>query len=340
MQVFRSSNLRYGPIVQRKKIQMLTINSQETHCVLRSRRMARDINVDRIKKLWILDLVIQQGSLKKASLVARVSPSAISQTLTSLENSYGRPLLVREKGSVTPTQDALSLLEIVRPAFDVFERLKDMSTQSVPEISWLNFGTYESIAIDLLPGLIHSLKHKLPNMRLGLRVSRTSSLLTMVRKGELCSALIAQVDDLSRFYVKDVAQDKLGLFVSKNHPIANMGARAIEEYGLGSLTQAKDGLPLYFTKFMKQFSLGRPNILSDSFETLRAGAAAGSIVSVLPHRVAARDNELLDISLLVSKSKKLKEEGTHSICVVSQVSCDREETDFIAEEATRLLARR
>lgn len=318
---------------------MLTFDTHHSQCMLKYKPMARDINVDQIKKLWILDLVIQQGSLKKASLVARVSPSAISQTLTSLESSYGKPLLIREKGSVTPTQDALSILQIVRPAFDAFERLKDMSSESVPEISWLNFGTYESIAIDLLPGLLHSLKQKLPNMRLGLRVCRTSSLLTMVRKGELCSALIAQVDDLSRFYVKDVAEDKLGLFVAKNHPIAERGAHAIEEYGLGSLTPGKDGLPLYFTKFLKQFNLGRPSILSDSFETLRAGAAAGSIVSVLPHRVAARDQDLIDISQLVSKTKKLKSDGLHRICVVSQVSCDREETDFIAEEATRLLSR-
>ncbi len=318
---------------------MLTIHTQPNICMVKSHSMGRDLNVDQIKKLWILDLVIQQGSLKKASLVARVSPSAISQTLTSLEGAYGKPLLIREKGSVTPTQDALSILQIVRPAFDAFDRLRDMSADNVPEISWLNFGTYESIAIDLLPGLLHSLKQKLPNMRLGLRVCRTSNLLTMVRKGELCSALIAQVDDLSRFYVKDVAEDTLGLFVAKNHPIASRGAHAIEEYGLGSLTPGKDGLPLYFTKFLKQFNLGRPSILSDSFETLRAAAASGSIVSVLPHRVATRDNDLIDISSSLVKTKKLKSDGLHSICVVSQVSCDREETDFIADEATRLLAR-
>jgi len=150
----------------------------------------RDLNVDQIKKLWVLDLIIQSGSLKKAALQAKVSPSAISQSLSSLEQSIGKPLLVRDRGSMLPTPDAMSILEVVRPAFAAFERLRDLQQTPAPQMSWLNFGTYESIAIDVLPGLILSLRERMPNLKLGLRVSRTANLLTMVRKGELCSALI------------------------------------------------------------------------------------------------------------------------------------------------------
>ncbi len=302
--------------------------------------MARDLNVDQIKKLWILDLVIQQGSLKKASLQAKVSPSAISQTLTSLEHSFGKPLLIREKGAVTPTQDAIAILEVVRPAFEAFDRLRDLNGAPVPKISWMNFGTYESIAIDLLPGLIHSLRQKLPTLRLGLRISRTSNLLTMVRKGELCSALITEVDDLDRFYVKQVTEDRLGLYVSKKHAIAADGLSAIEKFGFGSLAPGKDGLPRYFTKFLRQYDLTKPSIVSDSFETLRAAAAAGAIVAVLPNRVAKRLDDLLELAPSVSTPKTPKETGRHKIYIVSQTNCDREEADFVAEEAKRLLGER
>lgn len=299
--------------------------------------MSRDLNVDQIKKLWILDLVIHHGSLKKASLQAKVSPSAVSQTLTALENSLGKPLLIREKGSVTPTQDALAILNVVRPAFEAFDKLRDLNGAPVPKISWMNFGTYESIAIDILPGLIHVLNQKLPNLRLGLRVSRTANLLSMVRKGELCSALITEVDDLDRFYIKNVADDRLGVFVSNKHSISELGWSAIEKYGFGSLTPGKDGLPRYFSKFLKQHDLSKPSILSDSFETLRAATAAGSIVAVLPNRVAKRHDDLLEITPKSSTGKVLKECGHHQIYVVSQASCDRAETDFVADEAQRLL---
>jgi DNA-binding transcriptional LysR family regulator len=303
-------------------------------------RMSRDLNVDQIKKLWILNLVIQQGSLKKAALQAKVSPSAISQTLTSLEHSFGKPLLIREKSGVTPTPEAISILDVVQPAFAAFDRLKDLNGAPAPKITWMNFGTYESIAIDLLPGLIHSLRNKLPSMRLGLRISRTSNLLTMVRKGELCSALITEVDDLDRFYVKQVTEDRLGLYVSKKHAVANDGLSAIENYGFGSLAPGKDGLPRYFTKFLRQYDLPKPSTLSDSFETLRAAAAAGAIVAVLPNRVAQRLDDLQELTPKSASGKPAKETGRHKICVVSQKNCDREETDFIADEAAKQLGDR
>lgn len=301
--------------------------------------MARDLNVDQIKKLWILSLIVQYGSLKEAASRAKVSPSAISQTLSSLEQAFGKPLLIRERGAMTPTQDAIALLDVIRPAFAVFEKLQEINRGPAPKISWMNFGTYESLAIELLPKLMHSLNQKLPGLRLGLRISRTAQLLTMLRKGELCSALITEVDDLGRLYVKEVAEDRLGVYVSSRHPIAKLGWAAIENVGLGSLSPGKDGLPRYFTRFAKQLNLRQPMLLSDSFEALRTAAAAGSIVSVLPSRVAKRNDDLLEIFPVTQKSS-LQDLGHHKILLVAPPNCDREESEFVGEEAKRILQAR
>jgi DNA-binding transcriptional LysR family regulator len=298
--------------------------------------MTRDLNVDQIKKLWVLDLIIRSGSLRKAALQAKVSPSAVSQTLSTLERSIGKPLLVRNKGEVAPTQDAIAILEVVRPAFEAFERLRDLSQMSPPQLTWLNFGTYESIAVDILPGLIHRLRTVMPHLRLGLKISRTANLLSMVRKGELCSALITEVDDLGRFYAKEVYVDQLGFFVSKRHPISQLGWRAVREFGVGSLSPGKDGLPRYFTRFLKQLGGIRPSVQSESFESLRSAAAAGVLVSVLPYRVAHRHDDLLEI---FPQGSKKTEQGKHRILVVSQANCDIEEVDFLALETGRILQR-
>jgi DNA-binding transcriptional LysR family regulator len=235
---------------------------------------------------------------------------------------------------VTPTQDAVSILDIVRPAFEAFDRLKDLSHVEAPQMTWLNFGTYESIAIDILPGLIHRLRTTLPNLRLGLRVSRTSELLSMVRKGELCSALITETDDLSRFYKREVYEDRLGFYVSAKHPIADLGWRAATTLGVASLIPGKDGLPRYFKKFLRQLNGIRPAIQSDSFETLRASAAAGVMVSVLPNRVARRHDDLKEV---FPEGLKNRESGKHRLLVVSQANCDIAEVDFLAAETSRLL---
>lgn len=296
----------------------------------------RDLNVDQIKKLFVLDLIIQTGSLKKAALQAKVSPSAVSQSLSSLERSLGKTLLIRDKGLVSPTQDALAILEVVRPAFDAFDRLRDLNNTPVPKMTWLNFGTYESIAIDILPGLVHSLREKMPSLKLGLRISRTSNLLTMVRKGELCSALISEVDDLSRFYSKEVCVDRLGVFISPHHVLNQLGWKGLEKIGYGSLAPGKDGLPRYYMKYARQLGQIRPFVLSDSFEALRAAAAAGTLAAVLPHRVASRADDLIELT----PPRDQKENGRHRLLIVSQINCDPNENDFVAEETARLLARR
>tara|TARA_R110002049_G_scaffold73221_5_gene189472 strand:- start:675 stop:1568 length:894 start_codon:yes stop_codon:yes gene_type:complete len=296
--------------------------------------MSRDLNVDQIKKLWILDLVLAHKSLKHAALQAKVTPSAISQTLTSLEQSFGRPLLIREKGSVLPTPDAIAILKIVKPAFEAFEKLKDINGEPVPELSWINFGTYESIAINILPGLISSFEKKIPNLRLGLKISRTASLLTMLRKGELCSALITENDNLDRFYTVDVAEDRLGLYISKN---LTPSKQLLDKIGYGSLEPGRDGLPRYFSKFLKQINIDRPMILSDSFESLRAAASGGAIAAVLPDRVASRNDDLIEVTSLKATKKGSKDIGLHRLIVVGQTNCDKEEINFVATETERLL---
>lgn len=302
-------------------------------CVLNT-GMKNDLNVDQIKKLWILDLIIQSGSLKGAAARAKISPSAVSQSLTNLEKNVGKSLIIREKGTVIPTQDALSILEVVRPAFEAFDRLSELGSQPVPQMTWLNFGSYESIAVEILPGLIHRLREKMPNLRLGLRISRTGHLLTMVRKGELCSAIITEVDDLDRFYKVEVAEDRLGVYVSARQPISQLGWKATETYGLGSLSAGKEGLPRYYSRFLKRMGTIKPTVLSESFETLRAATVSGAIVSVLPHRVAMRGNDLVEIT----PEGTAKDAGIHKIFVVSQANCDREEADFLADETKRLLS--
>ncbi len=297
--------------------------------------MKNDLNVDQIKKLWILDLIVQAGSLRGAAQIAKVTPSAVSQALSTLEKNVGKPLVIRDRGEILPTQDALSILEVVRPAFDAFHRLSELGSHPVPKMAWLSFGTYESIAINILPGLIHRLREKMPNLKLNVHISRTAQLLTMTRKGELCSALITETEDLDRLYVKLVAEECLGFFVSRKHPIAELGWSAIKSFGIGSLAPGKSGLPRYYTKFMRQLGGEKTTILSDSFETLRCAAAAGQAVSVLPHRVAYRADDLMEI---YPDNRRPKErQGQHKILIVSPGNCDPEEADFLATEARALL---
>lgn len=295
--------------------------------------VGKDLNVDQIKKLWILDLIVQTGSLKKASLKAKVTPSAVSQSLTQLEEIVGKPLLIRNKNSVIATTEAEAILNIVRPAFDVFEKIKNLNNVEAPHISWINFGTYESVAVDILPGLIEVFRTQMPKTKLGLRIARTQELINMVRKGELCAALITEVDDLNRLHVEPIYTDELGFFVNPSMPIAKLGWAAVEKFGYGTISPPKIGYPRYYSRFIKQMKGLKPIVRSESFEALRAAAVSGSIISVLPQRVGKRKNDLVQIS----PPEKSYDKGEHRLLMIGTLNCDKEELSFLAKQCKKFL---
>jgi DNA-binding transcriptional LysR family regulator len=298
--------------------------------------MLRTMNVDYIKKLWTLNLVVQLGSLKKAAVTAKVSASAVSQAVSSLEKACGKPLLVRSRGTAVPTPEALSLLKRVRPAFAVFEQL-DGATISVdaPAMTNLNFGTYESIALDVLPRLFAKVHQQLPNTRLCVRISRTGNLLSMVRKGELYTALVTETDNVDRLLVEAVGTDEMGFYVARDLPIGKMAWDAITHVGVGTLAPGRDGYPRYMARFLKQLGLVKPFMRSDSFEVLSAVASAGFLVATLPNRVAKRNPDLMEI--FPPGRKSWDGLGLHSRNLVGLMGCDREEFDFLAREIRKIL---
>lgn len=232
-----------------------------------------------------------------------------------------------------PTPEAIAILATIDPAFNAFSKLNELGSHPVPKLTWLEFGTYESLAVDILPGLIRNLKTKLPRLRLGLTIGRSDSLTTMIHKGELCSALITETDDMDRFYSVAVGKDRLGLYTSARNPILFRGPAALKNIEYGSLSPGKHGLPRYFQKFVTRLNCRKPSVTSESFEALRAVAVDGMVAAVLPHRVASRRQDLVEIT----PAGETKTSGEHGIFVISQRNCDEEEANFIAGEIKRLM---
>ncbi|MCB0393310.1 MAG: LysR family transcriptional regulator [Bdellovibrionales bacterium] len=297
--------------------------------------MNKELNLEHLKKIWYLKIISDHKSLQKAAANAKVSPSAISQSLTSLEKIVGKPLVIREKGLARLTPEAMILLEKAQLAFDAVENLNFLESTTVPKMTWLNFGAYESIAIDILPGLVERLRNTNPMVKLGLRISRSHQLISMVRKGELCSAVITETEDRQRLKTREIGRDTLGLYVSKNFDYNERTHALIDRIGYGTLSPSRAGLPRYFVKFKNSLGLKNPALMSDSFETLRVAASSGAIAAILPARVAHRNDDLVEIGQVLNpKSQSL---GDHGIWLIGQSACDSDEFEFLARETSRFL---
>jgi DNA-binding transcriptional LysR family regulator len=284
--------------------------------------------VEHAKKLWILEQVLETGSFRAAALKAKVSAPAISQALSSLEKLVGKPLLIRKDGRVFATDAAEQLLAVARPAIQALCELSIRTESSdVPNIAWISFGAYESLAVDLLPKLTEGLQLKLPKLKLTVRIANNSSLATRVRNGELCAAVVEESANLGRLLSVPVGQDRLGCYVAASIPESKRSWDA--QRSIGTISPGSDGHAPYYSKFVQSIfgKNFRPSVLSDSYEALRSSAVYGSVMAILPTRVAnRRPGELVEIT---PTEVSARTNGTHNILLISQPNCDPEEIRFL-----------
>lgn len=298
--------------------------------------MRNELPFDQLKKIWTLNLIVEAGSLKKAVAQSKVSPSAISQTLSSLEKSIGKPLIIRNRGSVEPTKTCKELLDSFRPAFQLLQNLGDPNAQIVLRLAYLDIGAYESLAIRLFPDFIRHIREDSPKAKINVVTGRTAQLLTMLRKGELCVAIVVNNDNLDKFYKKTLYEDRLGFYVAKDSALAEAGWSAVEAGEVGLLAAGTDGHPVYMSRFLRQLGSGfKPIFSSDSYDTLLQVALRGSLISILPEKLAEPyADQLVE---LTPPSGPLKEQGQHSVMLVSQPNCDEIETQYIYDGLRRCI---
>jgi len=292
--------------------------------------------LDHIRKLWLLELIIDSGSFRTAAARAKVTQSALSQAMSQLESAFGRSLLKRGRGVVEPTQHGIELLERVRPILEAVARVSDEGEEDAPELAWLSLGAYESFAVPMIAPLMARLKRRCPGMRLTLRVARSGTLATMVRQGELCMAVVRENDLIGRLPSFPLAEDRFAFYASPLHPAAQLGFAALKEQDIGTLAAGSEGQPLAYRRLVEAAGLARQlTFVSDSYAALMAATLAGAVVAILPESLALTAGgdlvEIRDETL----SPKL---GRHQILLLSRPNCDDRENEFLASELRAVIA--
>ena len=289
--------------------------------------MMKSESLDDLKKIFILKSIIELKSLNKTAQRHKVTVSAISQTLKSLELKVGAPLLVRKKSNFEPTETAVALVKKSEPAFQLISQIFHQESDCVLKMDYLDLGAYESLALRVIPQLSSKIHADFPEIRLNFQISRTGQLIKKVRSGELCMALVAETDLGDDLRSDHVADDELGLFYCQN-TFGELQLEDLAKYPLGSIAPGDDGVQGYFKQFTQQFPGFKPTVICDSFEILRNLTEKGQVVATLPRRVASCSQKPL--SEIRPRGEKWFT-GSHSINLVSLKTCDQAEIDYIVK---------
>ncbi len=296
------------------------------------------IDMGNIKKVWVLKKVLELGSLRKASQSLKITPSAVSQNLKSLEETFKQPLIVRHKnGLVSASKEAQQLIERCEVVFSAFDQL-NIQMQSKFRIDYIELGVYEALSCYFLPLFFERLKNLFPHLHVKVYTDKNDKLLKFLRQGKICSALLAADSFLLEgFYTEAVFETELGFYISSiSSGISLTLEEALEEKKLAMLSAEEEGLPLYMSQFLNQFSKNKnskklnPSFIADNYDLIRQVALVNDYIAILPKYIAEKNKG--EFQELKPASGELKNKGRHTLFLVSEKYCDRKEAHFLSEQ--------
>ncbi len=140
----------------------------------------------------LIDLAETRNITNTAKRLGYTQPGA-SHILKKIETELGFSVIFREKYGVTLTPAAELLLPQIRKIMAEQERLR----QTVSSINGLEYGkvtigAYSSVAIHLLPEILHEFKHIHPNLDIDIREGGADRILEWMDKNLIDCAFISR----------------------------------------------------------------------------------------------------------------------------------------------------
>src|SRR3569832_1681626 len=133
--------------------------------------------------------VVDAGGFTRAGERVHRTQSTVSQQIKRLEESVGRPLLVRERRQATPTDEGERLLTYARRILALEQEARDVVAQPVSD-GVVRIGIPEDFAAYRLVELLSDYVRGRPTLRLDMRSGLSATNRAALERGELDVALV------------------------------------------------------------------------------------------------------------------------------------------------------
>ncbi|WP_141430749.1 LysR family transcriptional regulator [Bacillus sp. 03113] len=174
-----------------------------------------------LAKLEIFLKAVELGNLSRAAETLNLTQSGVSHAVRSLESEYGFLLLSRNKAGVQLTENGRRVLKYAREILNYNEQLKqEIAAINGLEAGAIRIGTFTSVSIHWLPGIINQFRHEHPRIEISLMEGDYSDIETWIHNGviDLGFMSLPSSDNLEVIPLKN---DRMLCIVPQNHPLTN-----------------------------------------------------------------------------------------------------------------------
>ncbi len=249
----------------------------------------------KIHQLMYFIEAARQEHIGKAAKILAISPSAISHSISALEEELGRELFSKQGKNILLTSHGKLLMERVSKLMAELDAIKEELTSEDADLQ----GTYRMAASHLLcPQLLlpawAGVQAKNPRLRAELFTLRSADVLSGVSSGEYDFGICFSPQSHASIQIKPLYRGQLLIAVRPEHPVLKVNGkrerlRRVSEYPC-ALPKSYQGIDNCETHpVFSEFGITpRTEVVFDSYEVAVTKILLGNTWSLLPDWVARR----------------------------------------------------
>ena len=246
-----------------------------------------------IEKLRLFLVILEEGSLRRASERAHLSQSAITRQIQLLEHDLGGRILERTSSGVRPTVAGHALAEKATALLADYDSvMAEIRRLARGETDRLRIGYIAAAVQKYLGPALAELRRTYPKLKIKMLDQTPGEMITAMRRGEIDLALTSYGADAlwSDFYTHKLASVSSLVVLPSDHPLASQKQVSISELKNETFVASSDirvpGYNQKIVQFCRQFGKFRPRFISieqqGSLAELIAVAANEGAISLNP----------------------------------------------------------
>ena len=235
-----------------------------------------------LRTLTYFVVIAEELNITKAAKILNMSQPPLSNQMKGLEEELGTKLFIRGKRQLTLTEEGKYLYQKSKDILGLVDKttteIRDMNNALTGTIS---IGLVEGIAPDIAAQWISDYMRQYPSVHFRVVDGNSDDLIEKMRAGLISLAVVTAPIDANLLNSIKVGEEKLGLFMNKDHPLAstqkNITIHDIRNEPL--IVPSRKATSDYIRKWFRPLRV-EPNIVCEMDNYLDAAALAGRSVGI------------------------------------------------------------
>lgn len=173
------------------------------------------------RQIEVFRMLMRVGTTGGAAAALHISQPAVTQLIHQLEARAGLRLFDRQKGRLSPTPEALALMEEVERVYDGLEAVqRKIAALRTHEDAVLRVGSLHAMAASVMPWAVAQFQRSYPRTRCILTVDSSSALRQALFRGTVDFAFLGDEADTSGLTSSVFYEVQAACAMPATHPLA------------------------------------------------------------------------------------------------------------------------